>query len=85
MLSIELVIGRLPDSPQWIGTPLYYSLVFGVLVIGFWVLWVFADTGGKTEIDEVEERMEAQYQNLLKTNKLILKELKKIRRGIDAK
>jgi len=84
-LTLELVIGRLPDTPQWYATPLYYGLVFGALLIGFWFLWVWADTGEKTEIDELEEAMEQHFGNLSKDSKRIVNELKKIRRSINAK
>ena len=80
VLALELILSQLPNTPQWFGTPLYYGLIFGVLIIGFWFLWVWADTGEKTEIDELEERMEQLFDKQTKAIDRLTKEIRKERK-----
>jgi len=80
VLTLELIIGRLQNAPQWFGTPLYYGLLFGILIIGFWVLWVWADTGEKTEIDELEEKTDQYYHNITKSIDRLTREIRKERK-----
>ena len=83
VLTLELVIGRLPDSTDWIGTPLYYGLVFAVLLIGFWVIWVFE--GEKTDLDELEYRMEQLFDKQLLAINRNTKAINRLTKKIEAK
>jgi hypothetical protein len=80
VLVLELVIGKLPDAPEWFGTPLYYAFVFGVLLIGLSIFWVWADTGEMSEIDELEERMEQLFDKQTKAIDRLTKEIRKERK-----
>ena len=69
ILGLEVILSNWQGSPDWYQSPLYYVLLFVVVIIVFAFIFFWAETRGKTDIDELEERIDQRFDNIEKTIK----------------
>jgi len=79
----EILLGDLGEA--WLGTPAYYGLIFVALIVGFGFLWVWNETGEKTDIEEIEERMEQLFLKQTQSIDKLIREIRKERKMWNAK
>lgn len=84
-LFAELFISLLAQKPEWLGSPAYYGLVLAGFIIGFALLFLWNETSDKTEIDELEERMEQLFLKQTQSIDRLTKEIRKERKMWSAK
>ncbi len=78
-------LGTLTNAPKWFDSPAYYGLVFTALILGFVFLFIWNETGEKTDIDELAERMEQLFERQTLSIDRLTKEIRKERRMWNAR
>lgn len=84
-LVAELLFSSLVEQPTWLGSPAYYGLVLLGLLVGFALLFIWNETSGKTDMDELEERMEQLSRAQTQAINRLAREIRKERKLWNAK
>ena len=85
ILFVEIFVGSLVETPEWLFTPAYYGLAVVLLLVGFALLFLWNETGEKTDIDELEERLEQLSRTQTQAINRLTKEIRKERKVLNAK
>lgn len=80
VLILEIVIGRLPDTPNWFFSPLYYGLLFGTVIAVFCALIIWIERGEKSEVEELEDKLEQLIKTQTQSINRLTNEIRKDRK-----
>jgi len=85
ILFAEIFLSSLGETPEWLGSYHYYGLVLAGLLIGFALLFLWNETSERTDIDELEERMEQLFLKQTQSIDKLTREIRKERKQWYAK